>query len=444
MDSVAEEVRSVAAAVLDRGDGSWTALREAGLVSLVAPGQFGGEELGMAEVAVILREVGRRASDLPAWEGLAAGLLPLIRSGSDELKADLIPKVLDGSLLLVPALNEPSVALPTEPSTTSNGAMVTGTKSGVRVLAESHLLVVSTDGPAVLVDPAGQGVTRRETATSRGVAERTYVFDNAPVLGVLDGRVVRDHAIAGLVALGAGLVEGARDLTAGYIKERKQFGRALAQFQAVAQQIADVFIASRTFQLTADEVARRLDAGDPVDDDLAIAAYWFARRAPSMLQICHHLHGGMGVDVTYPLPKYFGFVRDVTRQLGGPTTLAAVPTTETSGKNAELTAEQRDFKQQARDYLGGLASDADRDEMRTDRHGPAYHRIIKQMGADGWMGVGWPNEYGGQGRGGIEQQAFVNEASRADIHLPSVTLQTVGPTLQAYGTDLQKEMFLSK
>jgi alkylation response protein AidB-like acyl-CoA dehydrogenase len=64
------------------------------------------------------------------------------------------------------------------------------------------------------------------------------------------------------------------------------------------------------------------------------------------------------------------------------------------------------------------------------------------MGKDGWMGVGWPVEYGGKGLGGIEQQIFANEASRADVHLPSVTLQTVGPTLQAFGTEKQKEMFL--
>ncbi|HNJ79280.1 MAG TPA: acyl-CoA dehydrogenase family protein, partial [Marmoricola sp.] len=60
----------------------------------------------------------------------------------------------------------------------------------------------------------------------------------------------------------------------------------------------------------------------------------------------------------------------------------------------------------------------------------------------GWMGVGWPTEYGGKGLGGIEQQIFANEASHADVHLPSVTLQTVGPTLQAFGTEKQKDMFL--
>ena len=95
-----------------------------------------------------------------------------------------------------------------------------------------------------------------------------------------------------------------------------------------------------------------------------------------------------------------------------------------------------------RAYFSGLVSPEDRVEMMTDRHGEAYHRNIRQMGADGWMGVGWPVEYGGKGLGGIEQQIFANEAARADVHLPAVTLQTVGPTLQAYGTEQQKEKFL--
>ena len=161
------------------------------------------------------------------------------------------------------------------------------------------------------------------------------------------------------------------------------------------------------------------------------------------MQTCQHLHGGMGIDETYPMGRYFARVRDITRHLGGPAALADVPVMETAGKNAELTAEEQAFKQEARAYLSELVNDDDHDEMRTDRMGPAYHRIIKQMGADGWMGVGWPKEYGGQGRGVIEQQVFVNEAARADVHLPSVTLQTVGPTLQTYGTEKQKEMFLA-
>ena len=434
MDSVLDEVRSVVGDVLDRGDGSWRALQEAGLLALAAPKEHGGEDLGLAEVAVLLHEVGRRAVELPVWETLTCGLLPLVRSGSEELQTELIPRILSGDLVLSPALRGLA---------TSDGKSVTGTKVGVPVLDGTTLLLVSADEVVAVVDPDGPGVSRVDTGTSRGASEATYTFTTAPVLGLLDADVVRSHAIAGLAALGAGVVEGARDLTAGYIRDRRQFGRALAEFQAVAQQIADVYIASRTFTLTAGEVARRLDAGDPAADDLAVAAYWFADRASGVMQICQHLHGGMGVDETYPMARYFSGVRDIARHLGGPSALADVPITETAGKNAELTAEERAFKQDARAYLTGLTSEDDRDEMRTDRHGPAYHRIIKQMGADGWMGVGWPEEYGGQGRGAIEQQAFVNEAARADVHLPSVTLQTVGPTLQAYGTEKQKKMFLA-
>ena len=413
MDSLLDEVRSVIADVLDRGDGSWGALQESGLLALAAPKELSGEGLGLAEVAVLLHEVGRRAANLPVWETVACGLLPLARTGDDSLQADLVPKVLAGELLLAPALGEVGAALPREPATTYDGEGVTGSKVGVPVLDGTTLLVVScAGGAAVLVDPDGPGVTRIETTTSRGTTEATYTFTAAPALGRLDAEVVRQHAIAGLAALGAGLVEGARDLTAGYVRDRRQFGRSLAEFQAVAQQIADVYVASRTFTLTAAEAVRRLDAGDPADDDLAVAAHWFADRASTVLQTCQHLHGGMGVDVTYPLNGYFSGVRDVARHLGGPAALADVPVAETAGKNAELTAEERAFKEEARAYLTGLATDADRDEMRHDRHGPAYHRIIKQMGADGWMGVGWPKEYGGQGRGVIEQQVFVNEAAR--------------------------------
>ncbi len=66
------------------------------------------------------------------------------------------------------------------------------------------------------------------------------------------------------------------------------------------------------------------------------------------------------------------------------------------------------------------------------------------MGRDGWLGVGWPVVYGGRGFGQVEQQIFVNEAARADIPLPAVTLQTVGPVLQSCGTAWQREFFLPR
>lgn len=252
-------------------------------------------------------------------------------------------------------------------------------------------------------------------------------------------------AAAAQLARADGLLSGALGLTARYIEGRSQFGRVLAEFQAVAQQIADVFVTSRLTTLLVDEVVRRIDAGEPVADDLAITRAWVCERIPAALQTCHHLHGGMGVDETYPLGGYFTAALEVVRALGGiAASVAAVPVGETGGKNLELTDAQRVFKATVREYFAGLTTRADREELLVDRHGAAYHRIIKQMGADGYLGVGWPVEYGGKGLDGIHQQAFANEAARADVHLPSVTLQTVGPTLQTFGTEKQKELFLPR
>lgn len=454
------EIRSVVTDVLEKGGGGWEACAEAGLLGLAASESSGGEGLGLEALGVLLHELGRRAVDLPVLETLVCGLLTL-ETAAPEQAARFVPDVVAGKLFLAPALNEPGRALPVRPATTLRNGLVTGHKTDVTVLDGATLLLVSTDAGVALVDPDGPGVRKVGNYLSRSVphgpadgsqpptAPATgYVFTEAPAVEVLPeaaGQVLRQHAVAGLLLLGDGLLAGALDLTAGYIRERVQFGRSLAEFQAVAMQIADVFVVSRMAALAAESAAWRVAEGLPAAEDLAVGAAWFADRAPAALQTCHHLHGGMGVDETYPLHRYFSRVKDIARLLGGrEATLAQVPVQEQAGKNLELTEAQRAFKDEVRGYFSTLVSEEDKLEMMTDRHGPAYHRNIKQMGTDGWMGVGWPVEYGGKGLGGIEQQIFANEAARADVHLPSVTLQTVGPTLQAFGTQKQKDLFLNK
>jgi hypothetical protein len=110
----------------------------------------------------------------------------------------------------------------------------------------------------------------------------------------------------------------------------------------------------------------------------------------------------------------------------------------------DLTAAQLALRDELRAYFTGLIPPAERAAMQTDRHGAVYREVVRRMGRDGWLGVGWPAEYGGRGLGQVEQQIFANEAARADVPLPAVTLQTVGPTLQAHGTPGQKEFFLPK
>ncbi|HEV7191584.1 MAG TPA: acyl-CoA dehydrogenase family protein [Jatrophihabitantaceae bacterium] len=110
----------------------------------------------------------------------------------------------------------------------------------------------------------------------------------------------------------------------------------------------------------------------------------------------------------------------------------------------ELTDDQRALQEELREYFASLVSQDEARAMLVNRHGSIYRDVVKRMGRDGWLGVGWPAEYGGRGFGEIEQTIFVNEAARRDVPLPYVTLQTVGPTLQTYGTQEQKDFFLPR
>ncbi|TNC29029.1 acyl-CoA dehydrogenase family protein [Amycolatopsis alkalitolerans] len=110
----------------------------------------------------------------------------------------------------------------------------------------------------------------------------------------------------------------------------------------------------------------------------------------------------------------------------------------------ELTARQERLRAELRSYFADLVSPGERTALLRERHGEVYRRIVRRMGQDGWLGVGWPKEYGGRGFGDLEQHIFADEAARADVQLPSVTLQTVGPTLQQYGTEAQKKEFLPR
>lgn len=447
-----DAVRSVIGEALERStgdlDADWAALGSAGLLALAVPEAQGGEGLGLSEVAVLLRETGARAAYLPVWETLCCGALVLAAAGTDTQRSDLLPGIATGETLLTPAIREVGAGIPARPETTYAAGSVTGRKVGVTFADRAaRLLVPALDGDRVvvaLVDPHGPGVTLLESGSSGGETTHTVVLDGAPgdLLAGDAARILREHAIVGLCLTATGLVAGARDLTAAYVKGREQFGRRLAEFQAVAGQVADVYIASRTIALASENAAWRIAAGLDVADDLAVAAYWTATEGPAAVRTCHHLHGGMGVDVTYPLHRYFSAITDIAHALGA--RVDDVHVEDPAAKNLELTAKQRELKATLRAYFTDLVTHDDHQEMGRDRHGEKYQNMVRRLGDDGWMGIGWPTEYGGHGLGEIEQTIFANEAQRADVHLPAVTLQTVGPTLIRYGTSVQKDLFLKR
>ena len=108
----------------------------------------------------------------------------------------------------------------------------------------------------------------------------------------------------------------------------------------------------------------------------------------------------------------------------------------------DYTDEQKALRKELRGYFSRLIKPEYRDELREAEGGDLYKRLIRQMGTDGWLGLGWPKEYGGQGATTTEQLMFFEEALLAGAPIPFVTLNTVGPALIDYGTEEMKKMFL--
>src|SRR5262245_18741905 len=112
----------------------------------------------------------------------------------------------------------------------------------------------------------------------------------------------------------------------------------------------------------------------------------------------------------------------------------------------DLTPELRALRDELRAYFAKLMSKSLVAELSAggEGGGPEYRRALEQMGHDGWLGIGWPKQYGGQDRTPLGQFLVADEVQRAGFPLPFLTLNTVGPTLMAYGSDELKAEFLPR
>ncbi len=317
-DEGQQAVADVVTSVLGR-DNNWQALVDGGVTALGLPERLGGDGLGLPEIATALTEIGRHGMVSPALATLGLGLLPLLDLASEAQQDRYLAEFGKGGVLTA-ALNEPGAALPPHPTVRLSAGRLTGTKTGVAYADQAQWIVVTADtGVAVVAgDAAGVSVTR--TPTANGSDEFVVVFADAEA-DVLDGATaerVNQLALAAIGAFAAGLVAGALRLTADYVATREQFGRPLSTFQTVAAQLSEVYIASRTISLVSNSVTWRLAEGLDAEADLAVLGYWLASQAPPAMRICHHLHGGMGMDITYPMDRYYSSIKDLTRLLGGP------------------------------------------------------------------------------------------------------------------------------
>jgi alkylation response protein AidB-like acyl-CoA dehydrogenase len=294
------------------------------VTALAVPERLGGDGLGLSEVATALTEIGRHGTISPALATLGLGTVVLLDLASDAQQDRYLAGVAKGSVLTA-ALNEPGAPLPDRPATalsrSAGGYKLNGTKVAVPYAGQAEWIVVTTDSAVVVVSPKADGVQLTKTPTSNSGDEYTVTFSDAEADGVLeDANVhrVNQLALAAIGAYASGLVAGALRLTADYVANRHQFGKPLSTFQTVAAQLAEVYIASRTLTLAATSVVWRLSEGRDADDDLDVLGYWLASQAPPVMQICHHLHGGMGMDIAYPMDRYYSTIKDLTRLVGGP------------------------------------------------------------------------------------------------------------------------------
>lgn len=294
-------------------EAAWKSMAQAGLLALALPESVGGDGLGAVEIGLVLAEVGRQTLPLPALATLALGVLPVAAFGSAEQQRHLLPEVADGRVLTA-ALRDAAGA-----AVRHDGRTVSGRRVGVPYAAQAFRVLVPTAAGVAVLDPHGPGVTLQRTPSSAGAPEYTVVFEQARPESMITATPadVDRFAVAGASAVADGVIAAALQLTADHLRRRQQFGRPLATFQAVAQQVADIYVVARTVHLAAVSGAWRLANGLDADDDLAVAAYWLAAELPTALQVCHHLHGGLGVDITYPLHRFYSQAKDLARFVGG-------------------------------------------------------------------------------------------------------------------------------
>ncbi|UZG56519.1 acyl-CoA dehydrogenase family protein [Rhodococcus opacus] len=326
-DETQEAVAQVAAGLLARdldGDALWAAFADADLLTLALPERLGGEGLSVTDVGALLTEVGRKAAQVPALATLGFGVLPIVALGDDAQQDALLTGLADGRTFTA-ALAEPGAQFPARPSVTAvadgDGYAVTGHVLAVPFAERAHRILVPTDTGVVLVDPGADGVTLTPTPSASGSPEFAIALDGArgELLAAGDDAVQTLYRIA-LASIGAvadGLLSGATVLAGEHLATRHQFGKPLATFQAVSQQIADVYVTSRTLHVSALAASWRVSEGLDAQDDLDVMAYWIAAEVPAAMQVLHHLHGGIGVDVTYPLHRYYSTAKDLARLVGG-------------------------------------------------------------------------------------------------------------------------------
>ncbi len=313
----------------------WETLAKAGLIGLAAPESAGGMGLGVLEACSLLVEVGRAVAPVPVLPVVVA-TLALARYATAEQQARWLAPVAAGRAIVTVALDDAGSADPVAPGTRarsdeSGGWVLSGCKRHVRAghLADRLLISAAVDEASALflVAPGADGVRTTRQRISTGEVLTTVELDGVRVgagdlVGGDDGvagdrvRWLADHALVAACALQVGVSERALEITAAHLRERVQFGVPIGSLQAVQQRAADAFIGLTAMRWCMWRAAWRLSAGLPASAEAQIAKFWAADAGSAIANAAQHLHGGLGVDLDYPIHRYFLWSKSLELELG--------------------------------------------------------------------------------------------------------------------------------
>jgi 3-oxocholest-4-en-26-oyl-CoA dehydrogenase beta subunit len=330
-----EELRALAHRVLtDRctqehlkevafGDGAtgvdlklWREIADLGLVGVALPESAGGGGMGFAEVAIVLEEVGRTVAPIPALPVMAMAGPLLTEHAPDQLEG-----LASGERIITVALHE-LLGDVGAPYLTADGNSLTGVKTNVPFGTVADAFLVSAVDGIYLVEANASGVTVERQDAVDDIPDALVTFAGAS--GV---KICGPEGLTRLIELGqtgqalimTGVAAKSVEITADYVKERVQFDRVIATFQAVAQRAADARIDSDAIRLTAWQAAMQINDGLPAGEAAASAKFWAAEGGQRVVHAATHLHGGVGVDRDYPLHRYYLWTKKQELFLGGTT-----------------------------------------------------------------------------------------------------------------------------
>lgn len=313
----------------------WKELARANLLGIPFGEAYGGSGLGLFELIVLLEEIGRTVAPVPVYPTLVLAGLPIARFGSEAQKQRWLPRIASGEAILSGALSEPRAELPDEPTATARkegaGFVLDGRKGLVPVAQLAERVLVPARAPdgvgLFLIDPREAGVTLVRQEISNREAQYVLELSGArvaaddvlasPERGAEAARWLRQHASAALCAMALGVSERALQMTAAYTSERRQFDRPIGSFQAVHQRAGDAYIDVQAIRLTLLRAVHCLAQGEDAEAAVAIAKFWASEGGNRVTYAAQHLHGGIGLDLDFPLHRYYLWARQLSMTLGG-------------------------------------------------------------------------------------------------------------------------------